>query len=345
MVAILDAAREGDFFQAKSMYDEAVAAGGDPVGILNTPDRSGRTVAHYAAEYDEVVVFEWIHSHGGDILLRDSQNKTPVDIAILLNAKLLKKKKPGSDVLVYIKSRALTPIQQMFYLDNGESASAIPDSSSLDQLPDASLSEQYPYYNYLSAAHVFALTGRMDLLNYLHTRNISSASVDDDGNTPLHFVSSPEMVEFLVKHCKVNAQNSSDGFTAAHSVVSRVYDEELTEDEAVCILKALIGAGADLKVKCESYGMTVPQLVVELVGEGILLETCDTCPGALDGLSIAEFVSLHQHIDPSDSESLSVASHDDKVVREDGSSENDDEEEGLDEIIEEDEDFVIKPRK
>lgn len=342
MRELITAAREGDFLLAKSIFDEAVAGGAIPREVVNATDGLGRTLLHYAAEYDEVVVFEWLWEHGADIFVLDSNNKSPVDISHLLDAKRRRKKHSGSEVLDYLKSSVLTPIQQMFYLENAESSTSVSSESCLAPLSNAQLSEKYPRYNNLDAAHILCLTDRLSELKYLHSRDVPLGSVDDDGNTLLHFAASSEMVDFLTETCRldVNAVNSSEGFTPAHSLVFRVVGEEIPENVGVSLLHALIKHGADLSITCDSSQEGVAELVLDLIGQGALLDACLTSPTALGGMSLAEYLEKKESFSDSEGSSdLSVASHDDKVVGEDG-EETDEEDEGEDENEQEQEEDV-----
>lgn len=347
MSDLVEAARNGDFLLAKEIYDKNLAAGQSAVSILSAVDRRHRSVAHYAAEYDEAVVIEWLHNMGVDLFSRDDSNKSPVEIAVLVDAKLRKKRKSESEVLNYMKAKVLNPIQKMFFLECGESTTSVSNVSDLEALSPAQLAERFPFHNNLQALHLFAMNDRLVELRYLKSRNVDMNATDDDGNTALHFASSYAVALLLVQECGANidALNSSDGYTPAHSIVSRAAMGEVGEPAAVTMLELLVSQGADFSIKSESEEMGVTELAIDLFDEGPIVDACAQGKGALTGASLAAYrAELQTHENEEEDDDLSVASHDDKVIGENGEeseseSESDDEgEENMDAIAEANED-------
>ena len=312
---ILEAARNGDFVLAKERFDEAIASGpASAKEVLQTVDRRGRSVAHYAAEYDEVMVIEWLYNMGVNLFQRDDMNKSPIEIAVLVDAKLKKKRKGEGEVLEFMKRVVLNPIQKIFYLESAESCDSVSSPADLAKLSDEELVEKFPYHNNMQALHVFSLCGKLEELKYLEQRGVDMQALDDDSNSALHFASNAELVSFLIKDCQLspNQTNSSDGYTPAHSVIDRITMEELSESEGVSILSVLETLGADFRNKSDDQ-LTVPELAFEMLGDGPVFRACAR------NFSEAEIAAIsisYQTMDNSEDE-VSVASHDDKVIAED----------------------------
>ena len=348
MSELLDAARNGDFARAKELLDKALAEGGNPTDLLNGMDRRLRRVSHYAAEYDDAVVFEWLFKNGTDVFSKDDSNKSPIDIAVIVDAKLRRKRRGEGEVIRFLKNVVLNPIQQMFFLECGESTESVTSVSSLESLTDSQLSEKFGDYNNLQALHLFSMYNRIEECKYLRSRGVDMTALDDDGNSALHFVSSPEMAQFLVCECglEVNAKNRSDGHTPAHAVLGRAVMEDITEMDAAGVISVLIEQGADFSIKSESEDFGVAEMAIEFFGgTGAITEACLKGKGALGGISVTDYLAT---IEGSDSEdSISVGSHDDKVIREDGedssSGDSDEDDEDDDEDSSQD-DFFIRPK-
>ena len=323
---MIEAARNGDFQTAKELFDAKVAEGAVPLELLNSTDRRMRTVAHYAAQYDEVVVMEWLHARGANLFVRDDANKSPIEISVLLDAKIRRKKRgEGSEVLEFLKRVVLNPIQQMFYLESGESTKSVSDSINLEHLTDEQLVESFPFHNNLQAVHLFAMDNRLDLLKYMYCqRHTPMTAVDDDCNTVLHFVSSEEAATFLIEDCKLNpdAHNSSDGYTPCHALIERIANGDVSEESGVAILREFIRLNANFSIPAHSDNMGVAELALDLLGMGAVFSACLESPTALNGKSLSQYLAENPQDAPSESD-LSIASHDDKVI-----AENSDESEG-----------------
>ena len=325
VVGMIEAARNGDFETAKERFDEQVANGADPLVVLNSVDGRKRSAAHYAAQYDEPVVMEWLFMNGADLFTRDDSNKSPIEISVLVNAKMLKQKK-SSKVLEFLKLRVLNPIEQMFYIEFAESTKSVSDTEQLETMNVAHLCQQFPFHNNLQAAHLFAMDGRIELLIYLREkRGIDLTEIhDDDHNTLLHFANNPEIVKYLIEDvkCNIDTQNTSDGYTPCHSLIERIANEEISEKSATSMLKIFIHHNANLGIKThDSLGVT--ELAIELVGTGPVVNTCLLSSTALSGKTLDEYLQERGSEHDSDS-SVSVASHDDKVIGEDGEESDDD---------------------
>jgi ankyrin repeat protein len=347
MSEILDCARNGDFITAKEHFDKAIAEGSSPSQVLNFRDGRERTVAHYAAEYDDAVVIEWLFKMGADLFLKDSNNKSPIDIAVILDSRLRRKKRGEGDVIRFLKSLVLNPVQQMFFLEGGESTDSVPNPTVLEALSNADLAEVFVDFNRLQAVHLFAMYNRFEESRYLLARGVDMKTLDDDGNSALHFVSSLALASFLVSECglDINLQNTSDGHTPAHSLIERAAMDDVEEDEAVRIIAFFVEKGADFGLRSESEDLGVAELAIDLIGIGRIVEACLKGKGALGGISIEDYLSTLENFDSEDS--ISVASHDEKVVREDGeeSSDFEDSSDSSEESeSDDDEDFFIRPK-
>ena len=323
---IIEAARNGDFILAKERFDLTISSGSSSVEeLLHAVDRRGRSVAHYAAEYDDVAVVEWLFRMGADLFRRDDMNKSPVEIAVLVDFKLRKKKKGEGEVLPFIRSVVLNPIKQIFYLESGETCACVPNVAVLAPLSVQDLSERFPYHNNMQALHVFSLCGKLDELRHLKERGIETHAVDDDGNSALHFAATPEVASFLIKDCELDTdiKNSSDGYTAAHAVVDRVAMGETDIAVGISILKLLKNLKADFRIQSDSEDMDVMQLALDRLGDGPLFRVC--CEGILSDAEIDSL--LNEAKNNADDSDFSVASHDDKVIDEDGEEDNDEDDE------------------
>ena len=321
MTSIIDAARNNDFQAAKQAFDAEVSLGSNPLTLLNSTDRRGRTVAHFAAEYDDVVVIEWLHGMGVDLFRKDDSNKSPIDIAVLVDAKLRRKHKTEGEVLLFLKRTVLNPIQQMFYLECGESTESVNGVSDLSPLSDSQLTERFEHHNSMQALHLFSIFNRVEEVKYLKSRGVDMSATDDDGNTALHFAASEELADFLITECNldVNARNTSDGHTPAHSIIERAAREEISEKASVEILRLLVTKGANFSIKSDVDEMGVAELAIEYFGpDSEITSACVSAPGALDGKSLGDYLS--SLTEDSDDESVSVASHDDKVLDEEGNA-------------------------
>jgi hypothetical protein len=276
---------------------------------------------------------------GANLFARDDSNKSPVEIAVLVDGKLRRKKHTESEVLRYLKSSVLSPIQKMFFLEFGESTTSVTSVSELHSLTLEQLTERFPYHNNLQALHLFTMDSRLDELRYLQSRGVDMNAEDDDGNTALHFVASSEVARFIVEACcaNVNARNKSDGYTPAHSVVTRAAMEELDETEAVAIIDFLVSCGADFGIKSDSEDLGVAELAVDMFDVGPIVDACARGRGALNGESLKAFRDeLHAQQEADEEDDISVASHDDKVIGENG-EESEDEEDSIPDEDEEDE--------
>jgi ankyrin repeat protein len=345
MTSIIDAARNNDFQAAKQAFDAEVSLGSNPLALLNDSDKRGRTVAHFAAEYDDVVVIEWLHGMGVDLLKKDDSNKSPIDIAVLVDAKLRRKHKTEGEVLPFLKRSVLNPIQQMFYLECGESTESVTGVSDLSTLSDHQLSERFEHHNNMQALHLFSMFNRVEELKYLKSRGVDLSATDDDGNTSLHFASSEPLADFLITECNldVNARNTSDGHTPAHSVIERAAREEISEKVAVEILRLLVTKSADFAIKSDIDELGVAELAIEYFGpESEITSACLSGPGALCGKSLGDYLS--SLTEDSDDESVSVASHDDKVLDEDGNASSSSEASSELSESEDEEEFFIRSK-
>ena len=205
---ILEAARNGDFVLAKEKFDEAIASGpASAKEVLQTVDRRGRSVAHYAAEYDEVMVIEWLYNMGVNLFQRDDMNKSPIEIAVLVDAKLKKKRKGEGEVLEFMKRVVLNPIQKFFYLESAESCDSVSSPADLAKLSDEELAEKFPYHNNMQAMHVFSLCGKLEELKYLEQRGVDMQALDDDSNSALHFASNAELVSLQRQMDKITEKS------------------------------------------------------------------------------------------------------------------------------------------
>jgi hypothetical protein len=317
MKEILDAARSCDFITAKEIYDTQVSHRCDALSVLNETDRLGKSVAHYAAEYDEVIVVEWLYNMGCDLFKRDNNNRSPVEIAVMVDAKLRRKGRGVGEVLPFLKRVVLNPIQQIFYLESIESTNSVSTLASIENLSDNQLAETFPYYNNMQAIHVFAAHNRVAELEYIKSRGLDMTTVDDDGNNILHFASSPEVLVFGISSCglDVNSQNTSDGNTPAHMIVERIESEDIDETVGISMIEELIQFGADLSIKCDSYSMGVTELALYMLGKSKLVHACMKSSTSLNGESLESYMETHAEDFESDSD-LSVASHNDKVINE-----------------------------
>jgi len=325
MKVILDAARCCDFATAKEVYDSLIAEGKATSAVLNEVDGLGRSAAHYAAEYDEVVALEWLYNMGCDLFRRDNNNRSPIDIAVKVDAKLRKKNKGEGEVLPFLRKIVLNPVQQIFYLELGESTDSVPGPSDISNLTLQELSQSFPFHNNMQAIHVFASHGRMDILELLKSRGVDMTATDDDGNNILHFASTPGILRFGISACgiDVDSQNESDGNTPAHMVIERVANDDLEETIAIEMIKALIELNADFSRRCDAYEMGVTELALEMIGRTDLVDACMKSPTSIGGLSIEEYMQKHAEQFESDSD-ISVASHTNKVLNENSEEDSDD---------------------
>ena len=338
MKAIVDAARSGDFVEAKRIFDESISANMDPKSILNQKDGHGKTVAHYAVLYDDVVVVEWLYNMGSDLFVRDNSNKSAIETAVLVDAKMKRKMNKSSEVLEFIKRVVLNPIQRMFFIEACESTDSVTDTSALTSMTLDALSEKFPYHNDMQAIHLFAIHDRLDELEYMKSRGVDMSATDEDGNNILHFSSSLQVIEFAIRECRidVNARNTSDGNTAAHMIVERVASDELDEDVAMDMLEALLANGADFTVKCDEPSMNVAELAVEYLGRCPITLYCAEKVSSATGRPIDDILNADSDDDYSD---ISVASHKNRALNEDGEdTEESDSEDESGEDEEDDED-------
>ena len=338
-MSLLDAARNGDFIAAKDIFDQQEFADIEEELIaLEATDGRRRSVAHYAAQFDELIVIEWLHSKGVNFFDRDDSNKCPIEISVLVDAKL-KLKKKASEVLPFFKRVVLNAIQQIFFIEFAESSLAsVSEIADLESLTIEELTERFPFHNNLQAAHVFAMDDRIDLIKYMHkTRGVDlTEALDDDLNTPLHFATSQEMAMYLINECQldVNAQNSSDGYTPCHAVIEKIAIEEMSREIGIRLIEVLVENGANLALT-DNADLGVAELAIELLGVGEVVNACLLSASALSGKPIEEYLHTRPQIPDSDSDdSLSVASHDDNVIAE-SEDEEEDEEEHLETIREE----------
>ena len=348
MTEILNAARQGDFGTAKELFDQAVTNGENPSLLINATDRRLRSVCHYACEYDEAVVVEWLFRMGADMFKKDDSNKSPIDIAVLVDSRLKRKGKGAGEVLAFMKEEVLNPVQQMFFCECAESSDSVSDASVLEKLSDAQLSQSFPDYNNLRALHLFSMYNRMAEIKYLRSRGVDMKALDDDGNSALHFVSSLEMAEYLIDECDLdmNACNTSDGHTPAHAIIERAAMEDVEESDAVAVINFLITRGADFGIHSESEDLDVAELAIELLGpDNPIVSACLKGKNVLGGKTLDQYLS--ELSEPDSDDSLSVASHDNKIIREDGEEsggDDDSEEESEEEESSDDDDFFIRPK-
>jgi hypothetical protein len=323
MKELLDAARTNDFQRAKEIFDVIALESNRKLDILNEVDGRNRSVAHYAALYDDSVVTEWLHRQGADFFQKDDGNKTPIDIAVLLDCQLRKKNRGEGEALEFFKRVVLNPIQQVFHLECGESCDSVRNCEDLIPLSNDELCERFLNYNNLQAVHVFAACNRISELRYLKARGIDLRALDDDGNSGLHFSSSVEVARFFIDECKMisDEKNKSDGYTPAHVIVERAAMEDLDIEVAKSMLSFLCDRNADFSIKSDSGDVDVAELAIELIGtSGPLLDICLKCKGVLGGLPLSDYIdSMGSELDSSE-DSISVASHDDKVLDEDGNA-------------------------
>lgn len=324
MKELLDAARNGDFQTAKQIFDDALSRGHNPLELLNAVDRRQRSVAHYAAEYDDLVVIEWLHHMGADLFRRDDSNKSPIEITVLVDAKLRRKRKAESEVLPFLRSVVLNPIQQMFFLEFGESTRSVRGIQDFSDIPDERLSQRFGFHNNLQALHLLAMDGRLEELRYLKSRGVDMRASDDDGNTALHLCNSPSVASFLIDECDadVNLRNSSDGYTPAHSVIERVAMDDLQENIGSDILQLLIDSDADFSIRADD-GSDVVEFALDMIGKGRIATICMSGKGAPGQGEVERILRKMEAEGDSDSD-ISVASHNDKVIGENGEEESDD---------------------
>lgn len=342
MTEIVNAARQGDFGTAKELFDKAVSSGENPLILIKSVDRRLRSVCHYACEYDESVVVEWLFRLGADMFKKDDSNKSPVDIAVIVDSRLRRKNKGTGEALAFMKREVLNPVQQMFFCECAESTDSVSDVSVLTALTNEQLSQLFPDYNNLQALHLFAMYDRFEEIKYLRSRGIDLKALDDDGNSALHFVSSLRMAEFLVDECglDMNACNTSDGHTPAHAIIQRAAMDDVEESDAVAVLSFLASRGADFSIQSESEDLGVAELAIDLLGPGAIVNACMKAKNALGGNTVEQYMSELSDIESDDS--LSVASHDNMIVREDGEERGGSDEEESESS--DDEDFFIRPK-
>ena len=345
MKELLDAARANDFQRAKEIFDASNLDSFQRIALLNEVDGRHRSVAHYAALYDDSVVIEWLHRQGADLFKKDDSNKSPVDIAVLLDSHLRKKNRGESEVLEFFKRVVLNPVQQVFYLECGESCDSVRNCDDLSPLSNDELCERFPGHNNAQAVHVFAACSRISELRYLKSRGIDMRALDDDCNSGLHFSSSVEVAQFFIDDCNLScdAKNKSDGYTPAHVIVERAAMDDLDVEVAVSMLSFLCDRNADFSIKSDSGDLDVAELAIELIGtSGPLLDVCLKCKGVLGGLSLSEYIeSMGSGFDSSEDD-ISVASHDDKVLDEDGNASSS--ESSSSDEDDSDDDFIVRKK-
>ena len=326
MKAMLDASRNGDFQAAKQIFDQEVSKGAVVADLINATDSRGRTVAHFAAEHDDIVVIEWLYANGANLFSRDDSNKSPIETTVIVDAKLRKKKKSESEVLPFLKSVVLNPVQQMFFIECGESTKSVTGIADLAKLTVAQISERFPYHNNLQAVHLFAMDDRLDELKFVHGLGVDMTAEDDDGNTALHFVKSARVATFLITECglDVNHQNTSDGYAPLHSIIERIAMVDIDDGESVAIIDVFVVSGADFSIQADSDGMGITEFALELLGMEPVVEACLKGKGSISGESFDAYLAQLDADHDSDSD-VSVASHDDKVIGENGEEDSDDE--------------------
>jgi len=336
MKALLDAAREGDFVEAKRLFDEEIAKNRDAKSLLNETDGRGKSVAHYAVLYDDVVVVEWLYNMGCDLLLRDDSNKSAIETAVLVDAKMRRKMNQKSEVLEFIQRVVLNPIERMFYIESCESSDSVASTSDLAKLTSEELSEKFPYHNNMEAIHLFAIHDRLEELEYMQSRGVDMHAIDDDGNNILHFSSSVRVTKFAIEKCGMdaNVRNTSDGNTAAHMIIERVASDELDEEVGMQILQTLVSYRADFSITCDEPSMNVAQLALEYLGRCPITLFCAEKISSATGKPIDEILDTDSEDNYSD---ISVASHKNRALNEDG-EETDEDESSEDENNESDQD-------
>ena len=337
----MDAARNGDFIEAKRIFDEQVSqnSGQDAKTLLQSTDGRGRNVAHYAVLYDDVIVAEWLFNMGCDFFARDDTNKSAIETAVLVDMKMNKKLNKSSEVMQFIKSKVLNSIQEMFYLESAESTQSVGSVGDLESLSLEKLSEKFPYYNNMQAIHLFAFDNRLDELRFLKSRGIDMTATDDDGKNIVHFSGSCDIVEFALSECGLFADcKTGDGDTIAHVIVENISSDQLEKEQGLEMLKCLANHGADFSIKSEGTSLNVFEMAMEYIGQGKVSMYCAERVSEKTGVPIQQMLQYKPQFSDSASSDISVASHDNRVLNEDGVYSDEDDESSYDEAEEDDDD-------
>ena len=330
MKELLDAARNGDFVLAKEVFDKTVAEkNSDSAVLLNEVDGRGKSVGHYAVLFDDIVVVEWLYKMGCDFFLRDDSNKSAIELAVLVDGKMKRKLGKRSEVLDFFRTKVLNKIQQIFYIESCESAESLTSVSDLAGFTNDMLSEKFPYHNNMQLIHVLAIHDRMEELEYINSRGIDMSALDGDGNSILHFAVSQRVMQFGIVECGLdpNAKNHSDGYTAAHAVVEKIGSDEINDESVgLNLLKCIAARGGDFTIECDESCMNVAELALEYLDKGAIALYCAQKISSVTGVPVEEI--LNKEGGPDDDYSdISVASHENRALNEEGEC-TDDEEEG-----------------
>jgi hypothetical protein len=319
MKELLDAARNGDFVLAKEIFDRSISDNISASSLLNETDGRGKSVGHYAVLFDDVVVVEWLYNMGCDFFVRDDSNKSAIEIAVLVDAKMKRKLGQSSEVLEFFRKIVLNKIQQIFYIESCESAESVTNISDLTSLTNDSLSERFPYHNNMQAIHVFAIHDRFEELEYMKSRGIDMKGTDDDGNSILHFAVSKKVLEFGIVECGLdpNLKNHTDGYSAAHAVVEKIGSDEIDEQEGLDMLKFVAEHGGDFTIECDEPCLNVAELALECLGKGAITLYCAQKISSATGVPVDEILNYEDGSED-DYSDISVASHNKRVLNEDG---------------------------
>ena len=189
-------------------------------------DHSGqRSALHLSASNDHIKIVEFLHEHGADHNLLDSQGRTPLHASV---------EKPGRYLCL-----------QFLLKENVDIHSTDDDG--------------------LTAWHLAAQQGNAHALSILQEsipeNQMCPHLKDNEGRTPLHYAAqsgSKETLKFLLDHIDKEAvhDKSIDGLTALHYGVDVCSLDTTDDDENFIALEVLLENGADPSME-DLMGSTV----------------------------------------------------------------------------------------